>query len=554
MTEAKEKGKLANKIVRATVMVGVAHIIFKFAGLLQSIIMGHYIPAAPYEAIYSFAFKGCILGLFFTLEEVIGPAFLPIFVREKEQHGEKHAWGFARGILTIHMLLLILLVSMLLIFPEEIAKIVTLKSWNETSNPEQYALAVSNLRKLAPALFGLSLGSTTYMLLNSYKRFFLAAFGDAVWKLCAIAFVGVGIALLGGGLDMLIIGLLVGSLAKLATHLLGLRDKIKLLIQLPRFDKKLLREFSILALPLIIGIVFAKVRDLFNNISVLSTLSESGLIQANEYGKRLYDAISVILPYTIAIALFPFFCDMFNRENRQELADTLTGSGRMVLSILIPAACIVAALSTPITQFLFQGGEFGDTAVKLTSISMSFYIICLPAAALEAMLMQAFFADRRTVAISVTGIIFSYLSMHITYFGIVQLGLHGAWAIALVAAGFTLTRTLKCVTLILLMRRSAPVFPLMPTLSFLLRTSVLGLACAAGAFFAARAVSLSGFVMPSIPGLNAERTAAIPTLLTGGLATVVILIPGFLLLRIDEPRMMISWALKRRRNKSTGTQ
>jgi hypothetical protein len=37
-------------------------------------------------------------------------------------------------------------------------------------------------RTLGPAVIGLSLGSTTYVLLNGYKRFFLAAFGDAVWK------------------------------------------------------------------------------------------------------------------------------------------------------------------------------------------------------------------------------------------------------------------------------------------------------------------------------------------------------------------------------------
>ena len=396
------------------------------------------------------------------------------------------------------------------------------------------------LEKLCPYFF----------LLNGYKRFFLAAFGDAVWKLVAIAFVGVGIAILGRGVDMLILGLVIGSLAKLATHLFGLRDKLRQLTWHPQFDRALLREFAILAAPLIIGILFAKLRDLFNNVTAFSTVHEAGLIQANEFGKKLVGAVSVIIPYTIAIALFPFLCDMVNRDDREELANTLTNSGRLILSVLLPAACVLAALSTPVTRFLFEGGEFGATAVRLTAAAMACYSLYLPAAALEPMLMQAFFADRRTIAITATGIVFSSLSMLISLVGIVMLNAKGLTAVVIVAAGFTLSRTLKSITLVLLMRRTAPVFPLKPTLAFLLRISITGLACAAAAYAAARATrsALANIPFPNIRGLSAAQFQSLPALAAGGIAAGVLYLLCVWLLRIKEPRTMLEWALRRRRS------
>ena len=59
-------------------------------------------------------------------------------------------------------------------FPDRVIGLLT--AWDATGAASKVSLARTALVWLAPALIGLSLGSTTYMLLNGYKRFFLAAF------------------------------------------------------------------------------------------------------------------------------------------------------------------------------------------------------------------------------------------------------------------------------------------------------------------------------------------------------------------------------------------
>ena len=176
-----EQGKktLGQRILRAGVAVGIAHLLFKLAGLIQAKAMGHYLPGATYDAVYAFAFENCIFSLFLITEEVIGPSFLPVFMRECDKRGEGSAWRFANTVLTLQVLLLIPVVAVLMLAPGWVVNVWT--DWTPARHAEQMRLGSTAVRTLAPALFGLAIGSTTYVMLNGYKRFFLAATGYCGW-------------------------------------------------------------------------------------------------------------------------------------------------------------------------------------------------------------------------------------------------------------------------------------------------------------------------------------------------------------------------------------
>src|SRR5690606_12736492 len=98
---------------------------------------------------------------------------------------------------SIQAIILLLMMAVMICFPEAVIEFFTF--WDEDADPEKYAQARSYLVWMAPALLCLSLGSTTYILLNGYKRFFLAAFGDSSWKICVLLSLAVGIGVLGMG-------------------------------------------------------------------------------------------------------------------------------------------------------------------------------------------------------------------------------------------------------------------------------------------------------------------------------------------------------------------
>jgi putative peptidoglycan lipid II flippase len=543
-----QRRTLEQRILRAGLVVGGAHLLFKLAGLVQAKAMGHYLSRETYDVSYAFAFESCIFGLFLIGEEVLGPAFMPVFMREKDDQGEDAAWRFANTVLTLQALVVIPIVALLMIFPEWAVRLWT--AWTPETHPQQFALGMRSVRALAPALLGLSLGSTTYVLLNGYKRFFLAAFGDAVWKFAVVAALLTGVALLDRGVagEALIWGLVAGSVLKVATHAVGLRDKVGRLRPALDLKSPAMRRLLWLALPLLAGIVFAKIRDAVNNVTILSELDSAGLMQANSMGRKLQGTIHWLVPYTLSIAVFPFFCELVDRDDRARLGAVVTQAGRMLLAVFVPFVAVVAVVAVPLTSLVFRGGAFDALSVKRTAVSMACYTLMLPASAIEALAMQAFFANRRMVAVTVVGIAFSALSIAISWMGLKLCGGRELLLLGIIAGGFALSRTLKSVTLIGLLRSSAPVFPLAPTLGFLARLALCALGAAAAAWLALRGLAWAP-VAARLPASGGHLGDLI-RLAAGGGTGLLAAVVGYAALRIREPLEMLQWARQKIRRRS----
>lgn len=493
---------LEKKIFKAGIFVLIAHILFKFAGLIQAKVMGYFLPRATFDVVYAVAFENCIFMLFLIGEEVLGPSFLPVFMREMDTESEESAWSFANTVLTVQLILLLIVTAVLMLSPEWAVSLLT--QWSPENSPVKFALATRSIRTLAPAVIGLSLGSTTYVLLNGYKRFFLAAFGDAVWKFCVVLFLAGGALISKESAATLMWGLVAGSLCKVATHLFGLRDKLlkfrfTLDLRHPAF-----KRLCWLALPLLAGILMAKVRDEVNNVYLLSALDESGLMQANSVGRKLQSTFLFLVPYTLSVAVFPFFCELVDRNDQKQLGELLTRFGRMLLALFIPTSILVAVIAIPLTSVIFKGGHFDATAVLRTSVSLTFYTLVLPAASIEALLMQAFFANRRMVAVTVIGILFSSLSIGISWIGLQCCNGHDLILLAFIAGGFTISRTFKSFTLVELLKKNMPLFPWKDTLLFLFRALCASLIAAAAGYGTSRLLQTKLFTAIHWTGIKAD--------------------------------------------------
>lgn len=534
------KPSLEKRIFKAGLFVLVAHLLFKLAGLIQAKVMGYYLPQSTFDVVYAFAFENCIFMLFLIGEEVLGPSFMPVFMRELDIESEKSAWSFANTVLTLQFLLLVVVACLLCLAPHAVVELLT--KWSADSSPEKYELAAKSVKTLAPAVIGLSLGSTTYVLLNGYKRFFLAAFGDAVWKFCVVFFLVVGAVLARDNAQMLMWGLVAGSLCKVGTHLLGLRDKLHLFRPELAFSHPAFKRLCWLALPLLAGIVMAKVRDAYNNVYVLSALDESGLMQANSMGRKLQSTLLFLVPYTLSIAVFPFFCELVDRNDNAGLGRLVTRFGRMLLSVFAPFALFVTVAAVPLTSLIFKGGHFDAVAVQRTAVSLSLYTFVLPAAAIEALVMQAFFANRRMVAVTVIGIVFSSISILISWIGLKTCGGHELVLLAFIAGGFTVSRIFKCVTLVEMLKQNAPVFPFGETFAF---TSRVALA-------AGLASGLSWLTLNHV-GLVAGLHGRVGDLLKLGLAGAVfggVYLVSAYVLRIRELRELFAFAQQKLRKRA----
>ena len=479
---------LAERIVGASIVVGIAHLCLKFAGLVQAKAATQYLGTNEYEPIIVVAFTGVISTLFLIGEEVIGPSLLPVFMREMDERGEKSAWSFANVLLTLQGIILLAAVASIMLFPDFFIALFT--DWNATDNPERHALLRRSLVVLAPALFFLSIGSSTYILLNGYKRFFLAAFGDASTKICVVLSLFVGVGFFGLGAKAVLFGLLVGSVAKLLTHLAGLVREMRFFRLSLDLRNPAVKAVVLLMLPLLAGILLAKVRDNYNSIYSLSRYkSDPGLLMANDLGRKLYASIQWLVPFALQIALFPFLCELVDKDDREKLGEVLSTSCRHLLAVFVPGSILIAALATPVSALVFLGGK-ADFHVVVTwaGLATACYIFVLPAAAMECVLMQGFFACRKMVSVTVIGIISSLLSVAISVVFIVILEVSATQALMVVSLGFVLSRCLKSLALALYLRRSVPMFPAGETLSFATRLAAVGLIVGAATYGVAAGV------------------------------------------------------------------
>ena len=100
------KGSLEKRIFKASIFILLAHGLFKLAALIQAVVMGRYLPPESFDIVYVVGFEGCVYMLFLIGEQLLGPSFLPVFMRERDTRSEESAWRFANTILTIQFLIL----------------------------------------------------------------------------------------------------------------------------------------------------------------------------------------------------------------------------------------------------------------------------------------------------------------------------------------------------------------------------------------------------------------------------------------------------------------
>ena len=454
------------RIVRAAILVFLAHLLVKFISLFQNRFLGEYFTADERD-FFIVMLEVILMTIFLIGEEALGPVFLPAFTNIKEKDGEKKAWQFSSVIFNGYFILLCVLGIVMILYPLLFVKICT--KWEEAKNPIQFQLASKTLPILIPGLICMCLGSLTYLMLNAQEKFFWAAFGDGLIKICillGILFGGIfygasanasGITDIGAqGLIIAMVGISIGGISKLLCHFLALGKTVKRISLTLLTDKRYIRMFFAMILPLLLGIIFAKFRDVYNNSRALSL--ETGLISANKFGKNIADAIHYLIPYAVSIALLPYFCMLAESKEEEKFSEVLRNSIRSMLFLFVPISLILIVISFPLTRAVYEVGKFSIADSQLTSIALAIYAGGLCFNAVEAIFMHAFFSRRSMWTPIIIGWICSILSIVISYLGIEVFKNHGAAALAVVSGGFIFSRAVKAFLLGFILQKRAPFF------------------------------------------------------------------------------------------------
>lgn len=245
-------------------------------------------------------------------------------------------------------------------------------------------------------------------------------------------------------------------------------------------------RMAFLAAPILIGVIFAKYRDLA--LASFQSLAETGGFTLIELAKKVANLPNILIGYTLATVIFPFLCDLAARKEHDELARVAKGSIRMLAVILLPLTALTIAMSAPVMRLLFDHGAWGPGEIRQAGLALAILSGTIFFMGIENVLMQLFFSLQRTILPSALGIIFSILPILTLYVAIEKLG-YAQYAFILVSAAWMASRALKNLFLLAFAQSGIHLFTLNEALIFMAQLALLCIFPAAAAWGTHRWIS-----------------------------------------------------------------
>jgi putative peptidoglycan lipid II flippase len=526
MTPAETSPRSADnaKIAKAAAGIGVFTAIGFLTGPLTKIILARILGTEAPANAFNYVNR-LTQDIFRSWEKLIRPTFLPVLAQERERAEPADAWRFTNSVVNLQTLLLAVITLALMVFSREVIRTTNLAG-------EAASLAARFLAILAPSVFFLSLAVTGYMLLNSYKRFQLAAFGDQVFAKL-VPLLTLVLLYWVAGLQALLFGMVIGALAKLALYVWGLREPLRNFRMELDLRSAAMRRLWLMVLPLAAGVLVAFFRNRGEDL-LLSAVLGGRAMTIVIYARAPVDIPIQIFPAALSVAIFPFISEYFARKSYDELFSVLGKGIRIIFLAFLPLTVGLVILAHPLTAVAFGGGKFTYEDVLLTAAALRWYALGYVLFGLEIILLQFFYAARETWTPTWTGIITSIVQLLILSCLIILQGDDvGAFTLA-----FSASKLLKVGLLFLLLVRVYPQSHLWT--SMLKRTfpALVKITLVTAAMGGVVYVLHAALEKP-LPATQIMK-AAVHLAAAGG-AGVVIFVAGVHLLGIEEWQQALGW-------------
>lgn len=375
---AKQSGK-SNKaaqhssknLLRAASTVGGWTMLSRVLGFIRDIILARILGAGALADAFFVAFK---LPNFFRrmfAEGTLTVAMVPVIEEQKKQ-GEEHVHHYLNMLATLLLIVLILFTVagiigmpwLLLLFAPGFA-----------DEPVRWQHSLTLARWMFPYLMLISLTAMAWAVLNSYKKFALAAASPVLLNV-AIIFAAIVLApYFEEPAYALAVGVVLGGILQLAVQFPALAR----LGWIPRLDFRFNHPaiFQTMRLfgPALLGIAAVQINILVGTI--LATLLPTGAVSYLYYADRIIQLPLALFGIAMGTALLPMLSEHIANQ-RLDLAKHDLRHGLAWLTwITLPALLGILMLAEPIIVTLFEQGAFTHADATATAQALQAYAVGL---------------------------------------------------------------------------------------------------------------------------------------------------------------------------------
>jgi putative peptidoglycan lipid II flippase len=521
-------------VARATGVLALGNIASRVLGLAREIVLTNLFGATG--AVAALRVATAVPTAFYDL--LIGghvnSAIIPVLSEIVTVEGKDAFWRVVSVLVSLVSVMLAILVLLLELFAPQVVLI----AGGAGFSPQMQELTAHLLRLTAPALLFMSLFAVLSGTLYALRVFTWPAFAGAAFNASIVLLMiffsphptfapvvrGLTVEWVSGrpagGIAIVAIGWLVGSLVQLALQFPGMRG-VRLRFTL-NWRHPALRQIALLYAP----VMFSLIMDTLIIRPFSYTLA--GQTGDNSISYMAYATTLIQFPHglvatAISIAILPTLsrhAGLMHGEGGNAFQNTLGLGLRLATTLILPATIGLFVLATPIVTLLFQHGAFLPSDTPITVQALQLYLIGLPFAAVDLLLVYAFYARQDTLTPAIIGLISLVLYMVVAVVLLPRIGLF-----SLMVADSTKHIVHASLSGILLRRRLGG-FQGQRLLLTLVKTGLASLLMGIAAWFATPAL------VRLFPSSSLLHEVAVVGL--SGALSVAIFLSVALLLRIEE--------------------
>lgn len=373
------------KIVGAIMTLATGTIAARALGVFnQTIISAHF--GAGVEMDAYFATLALPVLLINLVVNALQSSIVPVYVRMYNDGRHREASEVLSSVLNVALLLVIAIVALLLVFPEQAVRAMA---------PGASQATIEAGARLAPWIFPILLFNTIVGFLtalsNATRRFGFPAFGAMLVPIGIF----LGTVLLGNlyGVTALAMGLMGGTVLQFGmmlvlTRKLKLHYRPLLRLRYPEVGTAL-KQFW----PMLLGAAIGQANPVIDQ--VIASLLGAGSISALNYALKVMQIPITVVFVAYSQAVYPYFSSQAAAKDYQSLKSTFRLFAWVIGVVTLCMTLAFALFATPIVHVLFRHGAFSEADAALTAATLVGFSVGLVPMAIEFMLTRSFNALQR---------------------------------------------------------------------------------------------------------------------------------------------------------------
>ena len=370
--------------------VGGATLASRVLGFVREALIGAALGAGPIaDAFYAaFAFPNLFRRLF--AEGAFNSAFVPLFAKQVEAGGLDAAKAFAERVLSVLLVSLLALTGLAMVFMPQLAASVIAPKFADT--PDKFAATVELTRIMFPYLLCMSLVAMFSGILNSMRRYFLAAIVPVLLNIILPAAVLLAFWT-GANAEQtgryLAIAVFISGFAQLFLMVFGVRRAgMSLALVPPHLTPDVKRLLVLMGPAMLTGGVF-QINTLIGRIIASG---QDGAIALLNYADRINQLPLGVIGIAIGVVLLPELSRALKGGKPGEAEHLQNRSLEFALALTLPSAVAFLAMPGPLVNILYERGAFTPETTALTASALAAFASGLPAYVLIKVVQPAYFA------------------------------------------------------------------------------------------------------------------------------------------------------------------